>query len=162
VITIDVARCTGCGACIEICPTGALYLVEDKAVLDGTLCDACEACLDACASGAIALAPLPDPAGEPVAKASRLPAQRPEPGVIRVRTQSAPIPLRAKVLPVVGAALAWAGREIVPYVVDVLLDARDRRTTGKQMTARGRSNGAPSEGTGKRGQQRRHRRRGGK
>ena len=31
-ITIDLARCNGCGACVEVCPEGALYLVDDKAM----------------------------------------------------------------------------------------------------------------------------------
>lgn len=157
-ITIDIERCTGCGACVEICPTGALYLVDGKAMVDSTLCHECEVCLDACATEAIALASQPEPVAEP----NRLPAQRPEPEVIQVGSQSAPMPLRARVLPVVGAALTWAGREIVPRVVDVLLDTLDRQVTGKQMTVRGRSNGAPSRDTKGKGRQHRHRRRGGR
>ena len=55
-ITIDTERCDGCGACVEVCPTGALYLVAGKAAMDGTLCRQCEACLTACPNGAIILA----------------------------------------------------------------------------------------------------------
>jgi NAD-dependent dihydropyrimidine dehydrogenase PreA subunit len=158
VITIDVARCTGCGTCIDICPTGALYLVEGKAVLDAVLCHECEACIDICATGAIALAPQPEPAAEPATSPSRLPA----PGAIRVRTQPAPVPFRAKALPVAGAALAWAGRAILPRLADFLLDALDRRMTAPQTTGAREASGRASPGGRGRGsgRQHRHRRRG--
>jgi NAD-dependent dihydropyrimidine dehydrogenase PreA subunit len=52
-VWLDEARCTGCGACVEVCPTGALTLVEGKAHLDDTLCRACEACIQACPAGAL-------------------------------------------------------------------------------------------------------------
>jgi ferredoxin len=130
--------------------------VEDKAALDGALCHECEACLAACPSEAITLTAQE----ESVAETDRLPALRPEPEVIRARMSPDLVPFRSRVLPVVGAALTWAGREIVPRVVDVLLDRLDRQATGKQMTARGRSNGAPSQGSRGQGRQHRHRRRG--
>lgn len=52
-IWLDVTRCTGCGACVEVCPTGALTLVEGKAHLDDALCRGCEACIQACPVGAL-------------------------------------------------------------------------------------------------------------
>ncbi len=52
-IWLDVTRCTGCGACVEICPTSALTLVEGKAHLDDALCKGCEACIQACPAGAL-------------------------------------------------------------------------------------------------------------
>jgi ferredoxin len=43
---IDPAKCTGCGDCVVECPTGALELVEDKAVIvrpdDCSYCADCE------------------------------------------------------------------------------------------------------------------------
>jgi NAD-dependent dihydropyrimidine dehydrogenase PreA subunit len=165
-ITIDIERCTGCGACLETCPAGALYLVDGKAAVDEALCRECEVCLDACPEQAIALTEQRVPRPEP----ARQLARRPEPDVIRVRTRPAPVPLRTRVLPVVSAALAWAGREIVPRLADTLLDAIDRRQTGRQtaVTTTGRSTGSLSQGQGKQGQGRqggqgrrhRHRRRG--
>jgi Pyruvate/2-oxoacid:ferredoxin oxidoreductase delta subunit len=47
-VWLDVTRCTGCGACVEVCPTGALTLVEGKARLDDALCKGCEVCIQAC------------------------------------------------------------------------------------------------------------------
>ena len=52
-VWLDVARCTGCGACVEVCPTGALTLVGGKACLDDALCRGCEACIQACPVGAL-------------------------------------------------------------------------------------------------------------
>jgi NAD-dependent dihydropyrimidine dehydrogenase PreA subunit len=159
-ITIKQERCTGCGACLDVCPHGALYLLEGKAVVDEALCRECEACVAACPEQAIVISEM---APQPVAEPAAVPAVWQQPEVIRVETEPAPlvVPLRARVLPVFGAALAWGGREIVPRVLDVLLDVLDRRATGRHVTAGGRSSEAPSRGTGGRGRQHRHRRRGG-
>ena len=52
-VWLDEMQCTGCGACIEVCPTGALTLVDGKAHLDEALCKGCEACIQACPAGAL-------------------------------------------------------------------------------------------------------------
>jgi len=53
---IDVDLCTGCGRCVEECPTQALLLVAGKASLAfPTRCTYCTACEDICPEGAIAL-----------------------------------------------------------------------------------------------------------
>jgi NAD-dependent dihydropyrimidine dehydrogenase PreA subunit len=156
-ITIDATQCTGCGACLEVCPTGALYLVDGKAVVDSALCNECKACLTACRAGAIALDTTVQPEAEPV----RVPAIRPEPEVIRIATKPQPALLRSRVLPVVGTALVWAGREVLPRLADVLLDALDRRATPSQVNggpSRSESLASGAEGAGR---QRRRRRRGG-
>lgn len=56
---IDSALCTGCGACLDDCPTGALSLQDGKASADLTLCVGCGACLRTCPAGAVSL--LRDP-----------------------------------------------------------------------------------------------------
>jgi len=53
VVWLDTSRCTGCGACVEVCPSGALTLLANKARLDVTLCRGCEACIQACPVGAL-------------------------------------------------------------------------------------------------------------
>jgi NAD-dependent dihydropyrimidine dehydrogenase PreA subunit len=53
---IDRALCTGCGSCIEVCPTGALGLVANRSVVvHPAACSYCAACEDVCPTGAIGL-----------------------------------------------------------------------------------------------------------
>ncbi len=49
-VTRDESRCTHCGACIAICPTGALYIDKKsmKVIFDSDKCIACELCVKAC------------------------------------------------------------------------------------------------------------------
>ncbi len=56
-VTRDEARCTHCGACITICPIGALYIEKDtmKVIFDGKKCIACELCVKACPPRAMAV-----------------------------------------------------------------------------------------------------------
>ncbi len=42
------ARCTGCGACVAVCPTGANRLEDGKAVMDWGKCTHCMACVEHC------------------------------------------------------------------------------------------------------------------
>lgn len=53
---IDSARCSGCGICVDTCPTNALGMVGDKAVLvTPDACTYCTACQDICPEYAIDL-----------------------------------------------------------------------------------------------------------
>ena len=51
-VKIDFEQCTGCGACQDSCPFGAIELVDDRPVV-GDGCTLCGACEDACPVGAI-------------------------------------------------------------------------------------------------------------
>jgi ferredoxin len=156
-IHINLELCNGCGACVEVCPEGALYLVDNKAIVDTNLCRECESCVAACPEEAIAIT---SQAGSPDVEWMRMPVPQPEPEVIRIKTEAAPVPRQARVLPVVGAALSWAGREIVPRLAYYLLDGFDRWAAG-QATGVTRSSGS-STARGGSGGQRRHRHRGGR
>ncbi|MEE9557466.1 MAG: 4Fe-4S binding protein, partial [Candidatus Adiutricales bacterium] len=56
VAEINLARCTGCGVCVEACAYQAISLNEDnKAVVNESLCKGCGTCAASCRSGAVAL-----------------------------------------------------------------------------------------------------------
>jgi Fe-S-cluster-containing hydrogenase component 2 len=158
-IKINTERCNGCGECVEVCPTGAVYLVGGKARVEQTLCRDCEACIAACPTEAISLV-TPK---EAVVESVRVPIPRPEPHVIQVKTRSAPASLRTSLLPIVGGALAWGWRELVPRLAEYLLYDLDRRVARRRTpTVRrsARDNGSSVRGRG-RGRRWRQRQRGG-
>jgi electron transfer flavoprotein alpha subunit len=57
-LEINKEECIGCGACIDVCPFGALKLLEDIAIVND-LCTACGACLDVCPVNALSLPERP-------------------------------------------------------------------------------------------------------
>ena len=163
-IAINTERCDGCGVCVDACATGAIYLVGGKATLDDVLCrdfrekmaTSTAACVAACPAEAIVLT---EQARMPEQDLTRVPALRPEPEVVRVRAVPVPLSLRSRVLPAMGAAIAWAGREIVPRLADYLLYDLERRATEGRMAANGTNGGSRSHKRRK-GRRRRRRRRG--
>ncbi len=114
VIHISEALCTGCGKCAELCPSGALHIVNGLARIDQDLCQACDACLAACPQGAILAI------DEPVRARQAIIAREPAP-------LSGSGLARPGLLPAVSAALAFIGQELVPRAARTLLDAWDQR-----------------------------------
>jgi Fe-S-cluster-containing hydrogenase component 2 len=51
----DEDRCTGCGACVEICPVGALKMEDGTPVADKEWCIGCGVCAVPCPSDAVKL-----------------------------------------------------------------------------------------------------------
>jgi len=119
-------RCTGCGACVEACPAGAVRLVDGKADIDATMCRGCEACVDACPERAIATV------SEPVAAESRLVPAEP---TARTALTVPPVGGTRHVRPWLGAALVFVAREVVPRLATSLLDIWDRQRASTALIA---------------------------
>ncbi len=52
-VKVDKSICKGCGACVNVCPAGAIQVVDGTAVVDGSKCVECGRCIGACPYGAI-------------------------------------------------------------------------------------------------------------
>jgi Fe-S-cluster-containing hydrogenase component 2 len=52
-VWLDEARCSGCGACVRVCPEEAIAVVRGKALLDTEACTGCVACVAVCPTGAL-------------------------------------------------------------------------------------------------------------
>lgn len=114
-VYVDEKRCSGCGACVDVCPAGAIAIRDGVANIDQELCTECEACAAACVEGAILTVTEP---------AALVQSRRQPTPVVPERT---PVSLAARAAPAVGSALFFLGREIVPRVASYLLDALDRK-----------------------------------
>ena len=53
-VKVDKKKCSGCGACVEICPVNAIEIKKDKAVVSDE-CVECGACVNQCPNEAILL-----------------------------------------------------------------------------------------------------------
>ena len=128
-VYVDERRCTGCGDCVEACPAGAIELLEGVAQIDGELCCACEACLDACPVGAILSVSEPGEDGQKLQREVQTAPAR------RSGSTGVAIAGRAKgALPWVGAALAFAGREVLPRLGSYLLQVWDRNNASPTVS----------------------------
>ncbi|HOF67279.1 MAG TPA: 4Fe-4S binding protein [Candidatus Fermentibacter daniensis] len=52
-LEVDPCLCIGCGECEEVCPYGAVEVVDGEAVIDPALCHFCLRCVEECPEGAI-------------------------------------------------------------------------------------------------------------
>jgi ferredoxin-type protein NapH len=51
--TVDPSRCIGCGECEQVCPYGAIEVIDGDAVINPVLCHQCNRCMEVCPEGAI-------------------------------------------------------------------------------------------------------------
>jgi len=56
----DKERCTGCGACLEICPLNVVKMGGDFPVVDKEWCIACGVCAIPCPASAVRLVRKPN------------------------------------------------------------------------------------------------------
>lgn len=160
-VYVNDTACNGCGACVDICPSGALIIQNHCAFIDQELCRGCELCLDACPMGAILSGEkLPAPP-----EVIHMPEIVPAPLPSQVETVEQ-VGLRDMVLPAIGSLLLWTGRELVPRLADAVLGYLDRKTQSspapQELGVRGAgpaSNPASRYGRGQRRQRRRRNRR---
>jgi len=54
-VKADLEKCTGCCNCVEICPSEALKVEEEKIQVDADACIDCGVCVDECPVGALSL-----------------------------------------------------------------------------------------------------------
>jgi hypothetical protein len=59
---VDKTKCTACGCCVNWCPTSAISMVNNKAVIDKSKCIGCGECVSSCNFGAIAVSFAGSPA----------------------------------------------------------------------------------------------------
>jgi ferredoxin len=53
VYKVDSAKCTGCGTCVDVCPSSAISMVDGVAVINPDDCVECGSCASECPSEAI-------------------------------------------------------------------------------------------------------------
>lgn len=52
---VDKEKCTGCESCVGECPSEAISMADEKAVIDSDACVDCGVCVDACPTEAISM-----------------------------------------------------------------------------------------------------------
>jgi len=147
---VDDKRCSGCGICADVCPSGGIALQDGKASIIQGMCNQCEACATACPQGAILS----------VSETALVPESSHTQALDRNRASAAGS-MATRVAPAIGAALLFIGREVVPRLTDYVLEAFERKVS-RQLDRRadvpqGSASSNPPKGSGR---QRRRRQRG--
>ena len=52
---VDGEKCTGCETCVSECPSEAITMADEKAVVNEETCIDCGVCVDACPEEAISM-----------------------------------------------------------------------------------------------------------
>jgi len=134
-VTIDSAKCIGCGDCLPACPQEAIYMPERVAIIEQSLCTACLSCVAVCEPQAIVVT-------ETVAL-----APRPETTVQTARPRARTV--GAALATLGGAALAFVADRILPAVIHRLVQDRSVDTPPTTPdTPAGSVNQTPASGRG--------------
>ena len=147
VMQVNQELCAGCGVCVEVCSSGAIYLIDQRAEIDTALCTSCNACVEACPNGAIAAV------SEPAQLVPTAVLTAPETQIVPTPTHTVlPVaePFTHGLTSLAGTALAFLGREVAPRLIDVLANALERRLSTPATSTRTSSSASPKSPTGMR------------
>jgi NAD-dependent dihydropyrimidine dehydrogenase PreA subunit len=129
---VNETRCTGCGACSQVCPTDAIRIVDSLARIDVALCSECQVCIEECLSGAIVVTP-PTITSFAAMQSSCVQTAP----VVGTPT---PTMCSLAIAPALGAALTFLGHEIPPRaasaVVESILNHEEERTGFQTLSIR--------------------------
>jgi Fe-S-cluster-containing hydrogenase component 2 len=132
IIQVDQELCTGCGVCIDACPTGAIQLVHQLAVIDDILCTHCQACADACPSEAITAILIP---AQPISIVTLPETDSRAVSVQQSETLPATVTPAPRLAPLADTALAFLGQEVAPRLADIFITALERRLARPATTS---------------------------
>lgn len=54
-VKVEEPKCTGCGDCVDVCPSEALKVENEKVRVSADDCSDCGACVDTCEKAALSL-----------------------------------------------------------------------------------------------------------
>ena len=114
-VRVNQDKCSGCQACVEVCPESAISLANGLAAINQALCTQCEACISLCPPGALYVE---------VDEVQIVPvARQPVPARVTVQVPPEQRPLA----PWLGTTLAFLGQEILPRLANIAMTALERR-----------------------------------
>jgi NAD-dependent dihydropyrimidine dehydrogenase PreA subunit len=125
-VYINHTTCNGCGDCIDVCPNGALVIQNNRAFINDELCAGCEVCVDACSKGAILTSEY-IPSNIEI-QIPEIAANLPSP----LTDESDQKSFGKTILPTIGSAIVWTGRELVPRLADIALEYLDQKIQNSQ------------------------------
>ena len=177
---VDSKLCIGCAVCVPACPQNAITMMNGQAYINPALCTDCGECADVCPQGAIHQQEVFQPTLVPQQpRTTEVVTTRPS--ILRAKSETAealpvvkvtgevmpetevepdikiklPSTTQRRLLPILGGALVWAGRELLPEILRIwgarAAQESDTALIGNsvdQITARGRG-GRRGGGRGK-------------
>ncbi|MGB9668869.1 MAG: indolepyruvate ferredoxin oxidoreductase subunit alpha [Anaerolineales bacterium] len=134
-VTVNQAKCTGCGSCLDTCPMEAIQIINGKAQIDSALCRECEVCINICPTGALT-----------VASPQMLPVKHPPMEIIQPKpVEKAMVKDDAKPrLPSwMGVITAILSSELIPQIAELVNQVRSSREKSVNLQPKFTSNNSP-------------------